>query len=754
MTPLAEAPAALDKQQLLSMMQASGRKIFTDHLDRTIEVDRFYQVTVALRNELFWRGKQHIALRFNEADGSASWDAAIPDLPGEKKPQVLAYHFNITRSDGQKFGSVVGNRAPHANVDPKVAEDTSMTPRVRQANAGIRYLNQVWGADALQKDASRILWKTGPAFFHSRWVADSDLYGKTAEPVMGTEEVQVTPDTYRCPQCLEESAEPQCPNCGISLGPETMTPGQTAPVPTVVDTKEYPNGQVKLDIYSILNVVISRSAKELKDTPYLRLELDGDRPKTFDLYREQLGERWLTSDTGHVDTTSGEAAAAQARQQLTTTDAVLRTDPSTLICRLVHDWLRPSLYHLFDGDALKQALFQQFPDGIHTVRVDDRFVDLLPCRIEDEWSVAKTGTDERILSDALCHDLVPMNQILNDFFNLALQTVLQGIPKTLVDSSLLTRDAAKRPIIGEVIPTKTAAGQDMNKMMATLPTARFSDQLMPLADSIRSMSREIDGVMEAIFGGGPTTNTWRESEQRKNQALAQLNGAFIELCKAWKQAYENGLRLLGKYGVDIVAVPNEELSMEVESDLLDMQGLDMDGLTVNVNEAIPMTMPEEREQLIYSLTNLAPEVVSALGLLHPASIPRVHQLLNLRGIYCPGEKERRRAMEIIRRLLKEQPLASFDPMTGAQMQVSSVQPDPVLDNHGLMFELIRAWCIDTVGMRMEQENPIGFANVRLYAQAQQQAQQQQQMAAQMAAGPAPAGPTQESEPQQPERMAA
>jgi hypothetical protein len=754
-TPIAGAPEALSKEQLIAMAQGPLTKLFQDVLDRQIEVDRFYQVAIALRNELFWRGKQHIALSFSELDGSVSWDSTIPDTEADSNQQVLRYHFNITRSDGQKFVAVVGTRAPHAQVDPAVPEDAIMLRKARRASAAVRHLSRKWEADRKQKDIARTMWKTGPAFLLTRYVVDGDKYGYTEEPILGSEEVTVSEAGYVCPMCLSKQPEPVCGDCQNQLSEFNFQDAQTATVPKMMGTERYPKGGVECSVHNILEVVIQGGTKSLEESDYLRFERSHSRASIFSLYRKELGEDWLRADTADSlqSTETGASAAERARKQLTSPDAQYRGEPAGTSCRVIEDWLKSSYFLYLQDEPLREALTKQFPEGLHVVRVGDKIVDMLPGRACEEWAVAKTGTDEQIMSDALCHDLIPANEILNNFYNQALQTVVQSVPKTLVDATLFGKGVAERPIVGEIIPVKTTMGQDLNKQMAMLPTAKFSDQLMPLAAAIRADSREIDGVMEAIFGGGPTTQTWREAELRKNQALQQLGTAFDEMVSAWKKAYENGLRLLAKYGIDPFEVAPDKNTLGGQTETVDPQLIDMDGCVVTVNEAIPQSAVEERETLMFQLQNFPPEVVQALGLLHPASIPRVHQLLNLSGIYCPGENERAKVTEVIRTLLAEPPVQSFDPMSGMPALQPAIMPDPVLDDYGLVYELVKSWCNSEVGLSTAKENPMGFQHVRLYAEAQQQAMQNAQMQAAMAANPPAGPPASAGEPQQ-ERKAA
>ncbi len=754
MTPIASAPQALDKASLIEMAQGPLTKMFQETLDRQIEVDRFVGVAIALRNELFWRGKQHLSLTLANGADSIVWDASSLDTEAESNQQVLRYYFNITRSDGQKFVAVVGTRAPHAKVDPVMPEDTTLARKARRNTSALRYLAKEWESDRVQKDIARILWKTGPAFIWTRYSADGDKYGYSEEPILGTEEITVSPAGYVCPACLSKQPEPMCADCQQPLSPLNFQEAKTATAPKVLETKRYPNGGVIATVHGTLEVVIQRSAKRLEETDYLRIQRLMSRASIFATYSEQLGADWLLKDDGDASMAkeAGTSSAEQARKQLESPDLVFRADPANLSGRVTDDWIKASYYDYIQDVQVREALRSQFPDGLHVTRVGEKIVDLLHGRITDEWSVCKTGTDDLILSDALCNDLIPINEAINNFFNLAIQIVLQSVPKTLVDSTLLKKGADTRAIVNEVIPVKAQVGSDLSKMMAQLPTARFSDQLMPLADTLRAYGREIDGVMESLFGGGPTTQTWREAELRKNQALQQLGTAFEEMVAAWKSAYTNGLRLLSEHGVDEIAVAPEKSAIGAQTEVVDPELIDLEGCEVSVNESIPMSAVEEREAIMFQLQNFPPEVQQVLGLTHPASIPRIHQLLNLSGIYCPGENEKAKVNEIIRRLLAEPPVQSIDPMTGMPILQPAIMPDPVLDDHGLMYELARSWCNSEAGLTASKENPEGFAHVRLFAEAQKMALAASQMPVQAPGGPEQ-GPPPNGEGSQKERMA-
>jgi hypothetical protein len=75
-------------------------------------------------------------------------------------------------------------------------------------------------------------------------------------------------------------------------------------------------------------------------------------------------------------------------------------------------------------------------------------------------------------------------------------------------------------------------------------------------------------------------------------------------------------------------------------------------------------------------------------------------------------------------MLKATPLPGMDPMTGMPIEESSVQVDPLVDNHAIEAEICRGWAVSEQGRMAKLENPNGYKNVLLHLQGHINALQQ------------------------------
>ena len=78
-------------------------------------------------------------------------------------------------------------------------------------------------------------------------------------------------------------------------------------------------------------------------------------------------------------------------------------------------------------------------------------------------------------------------------------------------------------------------------------------------------------------------------------------------------------------------------------------------------------------------------------------------------------------MREIDELLKSPPIPGApDPMTGQLVMQSTVQVDPILDNHIAEFAECARWANSEKGQDAKIQNPGGFANVKAHATAHYQ----------------------------------
>lgn len=714
MRPLGPAGDVLSQEDLIKTLGDPLNSVVKEDLDRPVETSRLIRVAQAERQYLYWQGKQYLTPKLDPASGVIGYKSAIDPAKTQGK-RVFASVYNIIYGDGIKFVSVVGQRRPNQRCVPDVPDNEEQAKQAMRASAAVRYLHRQWGMVNRVKEMAFHLWVTGPVFLNTHFVSDGNKYGWDTEPVIDTV-AQETPGGFRCQACGQVALGPFCESCGIGLRPEDYVPPQPVMVPTVVGTEQYPRGQVELDILSLLHVSTPFEARGIQDCDWLSYLTLRSKYKIMSAFGEKF-------DVDKVDGASGEDSSERestnAQERVTNPDGALRSrDKNQWIVDL--RWIRPEVYYALP-DEYKAVAAKHFPDGLKLTRINGVVVQIDREKMDDYWSVCKTGTGEFINSDALCATTMPVQDDVNNFCNMAAETVLRAIPKTFVDGQLI--DGAdfneKGAMVAEVIRTKLGTGSDLGKMIASLPTARFSDQLMPLLTGIREMGRDINGVRPELSGGGQMANTFREAMQRKNQALMQFNPPFAEIQDCISKASENGVRELARFGSGAVAVPPEQDNGLNRSEVVDVAMLQESGWHVEAEESVPMTFGEKAERMA-QIVSENPQLSTMLGVDHPMNVEKVHQMFGVEDFYKPGANERAKVLNVIQRLLSEVSMQSIDPMTGMASEGPSVMPDEFEDKDHVFFaDMVRAWCNSSVGERAREENPEGYRNVVLYGKQQE-----------------------------------
>lgn len=712
-------------EQISQQHRERLQELIREHILLPIDTQRQWQLILALRNELYWRAKQYLTFQVN-ADG-VTLESAIPGARGEDNSQTLAYVFNITRSDGQKFIAVTGARAPRANVVAGDSGDYVEIQRAKDADAVMRWLDDIWNTDQRAKDVARTIFRSGPQFCHQAWVENQDKYG-TAEIDVTVEDLVKEPDMFACEACGQQvpvadipaDVPAVCPACGSPM--TRMIPGAEYMAPKTTK-KKVPRGAPEIHFYTVFEVWLPPKAKNLEEAPWLFFEDEADAAELRSIYGEKITPSMLQEGAMPGDTPAQVVASDAASQIVNDGQDEARRRMFKL--RLSRLWLKPSMYWNFPKDM--RELFQQMaPEGVRAVFVNGHLIEAVPEKLTDVWSVCKTGTDDRILGDPICHDLIPIQRIVNNFFNLAIETVLRGVPKTVVHPRLLNRAAIKQgdANVAEILFASAGVGEDITKMMQQLPMARMSEQLIPLAELFRQYSREIDGVMEAAFGGGEPAPTWRQDQQRKNAALQQFYMAFEEMKEFWEKTRRNALRLVSKFGVGHISVPpNDPFVFGPRK--VDLATVDPEGLRVEMEETLPESHVEESDRLRELLT-LPPQVQEMAGVFHPMNVSRVVELLSVRGISSPLEHLMQKTLKTIQKLVESTPISNIDPLTGMPMvdpmtgmpmvpEEPSIQPDPFEDkNAAFVAEVVRAWCNSPAGQEYAIQLPEGYRNVKLF----------------------------------------
>ena len=723
MTPLADAPFTITEAELLDDHEKELLRVVNE-LEDEVETERITQVAYALRNLMYWKGKQYVVPHYDSDNRTVDFVEASDSSDGTKIRFCSVY--NIYEADGTKFVGAVSTRAPNARAlpeDPESEQDVQMSKNV---DGAARYLRREWDVNHLQKELAYHAWNTGPCFAHTSYVADGHKNGWTEEPTIELQNVDI----------------------GM---------GDSMPVPNVTGSKRYPKGSVELKLYSILYVTIPYRTKKLIDASWLGCKYLEHKSILKSLYEQLADEKYQRhggiGSAGRLD----ELEAQEREANPSGHTSVGWNNDRWLYARY---WIRPTLYPLIKGSLRRECedgriesrklcriLEEQFPEGLKVTLVNDRVVEIEHERLDDVWAVCKTGKGDHILGDPWGNGLIPIQDNINDLNNFAKEIVLRSIPKTLVSSDLFNKSSLgnDEAEVCEYIQVKSQAGVPLANMMHPVPTARMPDQLMPFANYQRAMSREIGQVNEALSGGGAPSNTFRGEKMRRDQSMMAFAPWFDETQRFWERVYTNGIRQWAKYGVGSVKVPNESGKGAI---WVDPSMIEQVGWYMEAEEGLPMSHAEEVDRFLFLLNENNPQVVEALGLLSPTNSGQVYKTLGLRGFKSPDDLSRHKAQIDIQKLLMEAPVPELNPMTGQQIMRPSIPGDRLVDKPAALFASIyRDWCLASQETDLVR-NPDGYANVR--ARLEEYEQWDQELMAQQAAaeggGPPPGPPPPEGPP--------
>jgi hypothetical protein len=705
-TPIAPGEEAPSKEQLIAQLKGDLAGLVTSDVRGDVDVEKTYQYAQARRNELYMRGKQYLApVMVNSEIADYSPVGTVKYGAQQGNSGRYDHTINILRGDGRKFVAVLGQRAPNVKAMPDHSDDEVAIRRSRRADVEARKLHFDWRVDREQRHLALDLWQSTTTFAFIDWVADGQKYGYTEEPVYETEEQEVAPASFHCIQCgattPADAMDASCATCGAPFTPDDLRPAQTTQVPKLVDVKKYPKGAVEFHLANVFTVTTPFWAKSIEDLPWLLYEYEEHRGRLMAAY-PQLREK-LKTDSG-VNTDGGGSAAQGtfARETLASPTGVASTRKNRVLYTRV--WLRPLMYEIVADDAKRKLLQDNFPDGCRLTMVNQDLVDLEADKIEDHWTYCKPDVSQTLYADPICQDFISIQDLTNDMHNLSVETFERSIPWFLFDPTILDPEQMRKhaQMPGEGVPAKAGVGKQLSDSIWKAPVADVNPQVFNWSDSLRSTGREITGILPAIFGGDGGTQTAREAELRRNQALMQLGVTWAEMRAFWARAFEIGIKLKATYG----AAQEQGAHQNPTERLATLAELAEGGWHMEAEEAMPMTWGQRRDFFML-LLDKGPAAWNMFGLAHPNNLPQVQQVLGMDGWTIPFLNARDKVYDTIGQLVQGAPIQN--PATG-QIE-PSIPVDIWEDDHTYSAQVVKEWAQSEPGRATREANPEGYSNV-------------------------------------------
>lgn len=706
------------------------------HYTEMWSLPRRITVRNTLRRLEYVKGNQYISFDpysfnfYDPLDASAS-NGMMGDaeLGGE---DIYSYVTNVVQWLLRVFVATLGSTMPATRFSP--ADATSdlgnrIAENASRANALIERWNN---AKRMLKQRLLYLGVAGVYFRHTRWVRDSRICGSMSEPQYGTEDMQVWPDHYQCPQCAETTnasasatgavGQIRCKSCGTPLGSESFHPAYSMPMPVIKGYQDVPKGQVRQTIYTNLHVTVapwdSESGEEpLTNTPILNLGVEIDQAALRSMYPDD----WNAVDGG------GESAGApegeldrMARLRsyipgLTRGSALMTSGQLPTYDRT---WLQPMSYNCLpkkeDADRLKKLA----PDGCVISSVNGKWLGFRKAKLNDEWTMATTGITPGPNPPAVLDPAMDFQDRINDLANDVHEYFDRlASPAILYNSRMITKGLNGRylpPGSFFPVPLGQTPGVKLSDAMFQ-PEFHIDTGWNAYMQMLMLTAQLLTGVTPQMYGGH---QQGIDTASGQAQALQTASGImrlyWDQVREEDSQAAKIAVRCLANNATEDLfnVIQGDSGPDSHKNEPIDVQYLKEEFEAFpDEEQGYPVSFEETREMLekIIEASSKNPLVQE---LFQPMSNRRYFARYLAPGLEIPGTNQRYKVLKDIGKLMTGVARPGIDPTTMKPTVLPSVIPDYDFDDLEIAQEVVQEFA--EKNHDLEQERPQQFQNLRLY----------------------------------------
>lgn len=694
-------------------------------------VDRAQQYWDQLYYDSYFRGQQRAGEISNVGGRMAFMPYGVSnsdrwsDQDAETPPD---FNYNLFRRGVRMFTALFGVRSPHTRAVPINPRNQDHIRRARTASRISTSLDPVIDPAALQSRLSFLLGKSGTVFAYTRWVS-SDEFGSSFVPDLAPQSFELAPPYYECPVCkcagpASSLASPYCPECSSHLPPESFDQGlsETMMVPGKTG-KQVLNGSVAVTLHTLASVAIPPGYLKLNDCPWLALLEERDIGQLAKIYGIPASEITPFGNADFNDFSGAHARAAIGSYNGRSSAALGRSMGTE-----GRYWVHRSQYALISNEQMRAELEYKYPNGVKISVVSGRALRCEHEALTEVWSSCLPEETDTLLAPPYLADTIPMTDLFTDAMELPIEAMERSIPVNLFDPSAVSsqdlRNHGRRH--ASFIPSKQS-GRDLRSAIESFRTAEFRPEMVQLAEAIFKKNDEMQGMLPIIWGSVAGAETAFETSSAKNQALAMLAIPWVQMRQLHQSIQRQAILQAakhsdGKLHLPVSIYPAPSNAIEVAS-LAELADVSQGGWRIESDEQMPLSASQIKEQILHLLTNSPPEVIQALGLLHPVNLPLINSYLSFPGIRSPVMEAVEAVNALLQELLANQPVPSPDGMG----LLPSEQLDAYLYEPSLVVEVLKPWLVSDEGRTERATNEAGWLNVRLFAESAQQILEQQQL---------------------------
>ena len=521
---------------------------------------------------------------------------------------------------------------------------------------------------------------------------------------------------------LEEGDKEVCPACMALMDPELKRSPFT--VTRLVGVTQEPKTRICLEAYGSLNVKIANYARKQSDTPYLIYSYETHYANAIQQYEH------LADNKEFIKNIKGNTGPNDAYEQWGRLNPIYQGEYPENQVTMRNVWLRPSAFNVLDDRDAKE-LKKLFPNGCKVVMVNEEFGEACNESLDDCWTLSFNPMADFLVHDPVGLLLTSIQDITNDLVSLTLQTIEHGIGQTFADPAVLNFPAYEQTEVtpGGVFPATPKSGKSLGDGFHEMKTATLSSEVLPFAQNIQSLGQLVSGALPSLFGGQMEgSETASEYSMSRAQALQRQQNTWKMLTAWWKQIFGKAIPMYIKE----VQEDERDVQRKPDGSFINtfIHKAELEGkigkVELEANENLPMTWAQQKDVIMQLLNAANPEILNIIGA--PENLPIMREAIGLVDFYIPDEDEVEDTYDIIKLLVNSEPMpVPIDPMmmemAAAQgmppppTEMSSIEPNPDIDNPEIRFRVTRGWLLSEAGRQARVDNEAGYRNVLLYAKA-------------------------------------
>lgn len=561
--------------------------------------------------------------------------------------------------------------------------------------------------------------------------------------------------TSTCPECAfgfdsssDGTTTEYCDTCQKEVMP--VIGQEEVEVTKLVGITKHPKTRQAMEVYGGTYVQVANYAKKQEDTPYLIFSYEthfSNARASYKDIREKIHEA------------RNSAGSEWSRHARTSTQYQGEEAENNVTIRCA--WLRPSALEVLKTEECDKLLEKFGNKGIKVTLVDDIFAEAEISDLDNHWTLTHNP-----LSDFLYHDpagllLVSTQEMLNDLLSLILQTIEHGIPQTFADPAVLSfsayREQEVRP--GDIFPAQAKSGRALGESFYEVKTATLSQEVLPFVQQVQSLAQLVSGALPSLFGGAQEgSKTASEYSMSRTQALQRQQNTYRIFTVWWKTIFGKAIPAYikdMKEDEKFVEKNDEGNFVNVFIRKSEVEGK-IGNIEIEPSDNLPMTWMQRKEAIEKLIQLNNPQILEYL--FSPENVGQIKEAIGLNELFVPGENDKIKQHEEIKLLLESQPIMSpTDPMkmqeaaAMGQMlppeeEISSIEVDPIFDNHQIELQICRSWITSAAGRLAKTEKPDGYRNVLLHAKGHHMILAEEAMKAAESGQPQSSQPPQQEQP--------